>query len=295
MRASALLIVCILILFATLSLASSASPDDPPWFTRVLISNDDGIDDPRLKVLVDAFAPHCEVWVVAPLVNRSGCSNYCSIFSTRELAAEPRDLGEGVHAWGVDGYPADCMVLALTTLMKDSPPDLVLSGVNSSPNLADGWMASGTIGVVRTAAHRGFRAVAFSGLRENPAMMDAVGEWALEFCRSDLVRDMEKDAYLTVSFPRVEPNEIAGVRLARRAHTTYVNWFEPDGVDDQGRDRWKLRYTRETDTPEGTDQQLYNLNYIAVTPMKVGEFDDEAYGGLIGEPGRLPAWSDAVR
>ena len=261
--------------------AAGSSAPEALWFSRVLISNDDGIANPRLQALVDAFAPHCEVWVVAPLVNRSGSSNYCSVFSQRVLAVEPRDLGEGVRAWGVDGYPADCMLLALTTLMRDSPPDLVLSGVNSSPNLGDGWLASGTIGVVRTAAHRGFKAVAFSGLREDEEMMAAVGAWALEFCRSDLVRDLGPDRYLTVSFPRVSPAEIAGVRLARRAHTTYVNWFEPDGEDEAGRALWRLRYTRDHDQPAGTDQQLYNENYITVTPMKVGEFDTAHHEALI--------------
>ena len=291
MRRIVLLLLCVFLVSVEGAIASSAASDAAAWFTRVLISNDDGIDNPRLKVLVDAFAPHCEVWVVAPLENRSGCSNYCSVFSKKVLSVEPRDFGEGVRAWGVDGFPADCMFLALTTLMKDSPPDIVLSGVNSSPNLADSWLASGTIGVVRTAAHRGYRAVAFSGLREDPAMMAAVGNWALEFCRSDLVRDMGKDAYLTVSFPRVAPDEIAGVRLARRAHTTYFNWFDPDGVDAQGRERWRLRYTRDYDQPAGTDQQLYNDNFIAVTPMRLGEFDDATYEALSDRPVILPEWS----
>jgi len=291
MRAPSQSLRILLVLALGVSAVTAAAPDDTPWFTRVLIANDDGVDNPRLKVLVDAFAPHCEVWVVAPLENRSGCSNYCSAFSKKLLSVEPRDFGEGVRAWGVDGYPADCVILALTTLMKDSPPDIVLSGVNSSPNLADSWLASGTIGIVRTAAHRGFRAVAFSGLREDPEMMAAVGAWALEFCRSDLVRGMGKDAYLTVSFPRVAPDEIAGARLARRAHTTYFNWFDPDGTDEQGREQWRLRYTRDYDQPAGTDQQLYNENFIAVTPMRVGEFDDGAYDALSAQPVELPGWS----
>jgi 5'-nucleotidase len=295
MSARAVLITCGLVLLATTSLASSSSPEPIPWFTRILISNDDGIDNPRLKVLVDAFAPHCEVWVVAPLENRSGCSNYCSAFSRKVLSVEPRDLGPNVQAWGVDGYPTDCVILALTTFMKDSPPDLVLSGVNSSPNLADGWLASGTIGVVRTAAHRGYRAVAFSGLRENPPMMDAVGEWALRFCMSEMVRDMGELAYLTVSFPSVEPDEVAGVRLARRADTTYFNWFDPDGVDEQGREQWRLRYTRDLDRPDDTDQGLYNANFIAVTPMRVGEFDEEIYEAMKSDPMVLPDWSGPGR
>lgn len=291
MSKAMLTVTWLLLSLAGVAAVSGEVSADAPWFTRVLISNDDGIDDPRLKVLVDAFAPHCEVWVVAPLENRSGCSNYCSAFSKKVLSVEPRDFGEGVRAWGVDGYPVDCVILAVTTLMKDSPPDIVLSGVNSSPNLADGWLASGTIGVVRTAAHRGYRAVAFSGLREDPDMMAAVGDWAYAFCRGDLVRDMDKDTYLTVSFPRVSPDEIAGVRLARRAHTTYFNWFDPDGVDDLGREQWRLRYTRDYDQPAGTDQQLYNDNFIAVTPMRVGEFDDDAYDALSARPVALPDWS----
>jgi 5'-nucleotidase len=281
----------VLIICASACAASSDGPADPPWFSRVLISNDDGIDNPRLKVLVDAFAPHCEVWVVAPLENRSGCSNYCSSFSRKVLAVEPRDFGPDVRAWGVDGYPVDCVILAVTTLMKDSPPDLVLSGVNSSPNLGDGWLASGTIGVVRTAAHRGFRAVAFSGLREDPEMMAAVGRWALDFCRSDLVRDLGPDRYLTVSIPRVAADEIAGVHLSRRAHTTYFNWFDPEGTDEQGRELWRLRYTRDLDQPAGTDQAFYNENYIAVIPMRVGEFDNGSYEALSARPGALTGWT----
>ncbi len=284
------ILILLLLLAAMPALASSTDPGPTPWFTRVLISNDDGIDNPRLRTLVEAFAPHCEVWVVAPLENRSGCSNYCSAFSRRVLSVEPRDFGPGVTAWGVDGYPADCVILALTTLMKDAPPDLVLSGVNSSPNLADGWLASGTIGVVRTAASRGVRAVAFSGLREDADMMSAVGDWAFRFCTSDPVRDMAIGDYFTVSFPRVSPGEIAGVRLARRADATYVNWFEPEGVDDAGRELWRLRYSRDLDKPADTDQGLYNLNCIAVTPHRVGEFDPAAHAAL--EALDLTPWED---
>ena len=281
------LLIALIALLALLCLnAAPAAAEKTPWFGRILISNDDGIDNPRLMALVEAFAPHCEVWVVAPLENCSGSSNYCSAFSRRVMAVEPRDLGPGVRAWGVDGYPTDCVIFALTTLMKDTPPDLVLSGVNSSPNLSDAWLASGTIGVVRTAAHMGVPAVAFSGLREDAAMMEAVGDWAYRFCLSDEVRGLDGAAYLSVNIPRTSPDEIAGVRWAPPAAPTYFNWFEPDGEDESGRALWRLRWRRDNDRPIDTDQGLHNAGYITVTPLRVGEYDAEAGGDLV--PWRQP-------
>ena len=92
-------------------------PAAEPWFTRVLITNDDGIDDPRLVALARAFAEVAEVVVVAPLANCSGSTNYVSAFQRHEVSVEPRDLGAGIEAWGVDGFPGDCVLLAITGLM----------------------------------------------------------------------------------------------------------------------------------------------------------------------------------
>ena len=40
------------------------------WPRRVLITNDDGIDDAGLLALARAFAPVAETYVVAPMGNR---------------------------------------------------------------------------------------------------------------------------------------------------------------------------------------------------------------------------------
>ena len=74
-------------------------------------------------------------------------------------------------------------------------------------------------------------------------------------------------------------------------HFTF-HQFAPRGIglDDQGRKQWRLRYTRDLDRPDGTDQALYNLNYIAVTPMRVGEFDPTAYESLMDID--LTPWKD---
>jgi 5'-nucleotidase len=51
----------------------------------------------------------------------------------------------------VNGTPTDCVHLAVTSLL-DSPPDLVVSGINHGSNMGDDTIYSGTV----AAATEGF-------------------------------------------------------------------------------------------------------------------------------------------
>ena len=54
-----------------------------------------------------------------------------------------RELGKQRYA--VKGTPTDCVIMGVRFLLKDKPPDLVLSGVNRGQNLADDVNYSGTV------------------------------------------------------------------------------------------------------------------------------------------------------
>lgn len=265
-----------------------------PWFDHVLISNDDGIDDPRLVVLVQAFAAVSRVTVIAPLENCSGSSNYCSVFRRKEIVVEPRDLGPNVTAWGVDGFPGDCMLFAFETLLVDDLPDLVVSGVNSGPNLADAWIASGTLGVARLAANNGVPALALSALdRRDADMMAAVPAWAVELACSDAVRDLADGGYLSVNFPRVAPDDIRGVKWTGVGERIFHDAFDPGEPDAEGRVKWTLRYwTDDGDQPADADVPAYRAGWITVSPMRVGDLDAD----VLHAPPVLPDWNpEAVR
>ncbi|HCV62134.1 MAG TPA: 5'/3'-nucleotidase SurE, partial [Alphaproteobacteria bacterium] len=114
---------------------------------RILISNDDGIDAMGIEVL-EAIAREIadEVWVVAPEGNCSGFGR--SITLKREIRA----TRVGDNRYTCDGTPTDCVIYAVNHLMAETPPDLVLSGINLGMNISDDITCSGTIGAAWEAA-----------------------------------------------------------------------------------------------------------------------------------------------
>src|SRR5919106_3686972 len=108
---------------------AAKAPRRLPERPRLLVTNDDGINAPGLRVLERvARDVSDDVWVVAPETNQSGASHSLTI--NRPLRI--RRLSK--RRFAVDGTPTDCVLLALQIVMKDDPAELVLSGVNSGSN-----------------------------------------------------------------------------------------------------------------------------------------------------------------
>jgi 5'-nucleotidase len=273
--------------------AVAAQPIADGWPKRVLITNDDGIDDPKIQALAEAFAQVAETVVAAPSQDRSSTTNYISAFRTGQLRVESRSIGEGIRAYAVDGFPADCVVWALGGLLREKPPDLVVSGINGGPNLGQDWFGSGTVGAARTAAYAGFPAIAVSGLDDTHREAVAkVTRWIVKLARSDYVRALKPGQYLTVSVPRVSPGEIKGIKVTRRAGIRYKPFFEPINGDATSKEStWRLKVENTAEPPPPySDIAAYAANYIVVVPMLADEHDDEALRNLANGIDELPAW-----
>src|ERR1700759_2564296 len=99
---------------------------------RILCTNDDGIHGPGLKVLEEiAHALSDDVWVVAPELDQSGVSHSLSLNDPLRL----REIGP--RHFAVRGTPTDCVIMGVRHIVKDSPPDLILSSVNRGRNVAE--------------------------------------------------------------------------------------------------------------------------------------------------------------
>jgi 5'-nucleotidase len=130
-----------------------------------LVTNDDGIDAPGLAVLATAAVKAgLDVIVAAPAEQSSGAS--AAITAVRRegrTAVQPHQLAAlaDVPVWAVEAQPAYIVVAALNGWL-DTPPDVVLSGVNHGANVGRAILHSGTVGAALTAGIRGVSGLAVS-------------------------------------------------------------------------------------------------------------------------------------
>ena len=183
---------------------------------RILITNDDGIHAKGLEILkAIALGLSPDVWTVAPETNQSGTSHSMTLHTPLRL----RTVDERTFA--VAGTPTDCVIMAVRHILKDQPPDLILSGINHGSNLADDITYSGTVAAAMEGTILGIRSIALSlmmGFEEGSRR--ALWETPLAHAPS-LITKLLADAWhpgslINVNFPDVAPDEVAGISITEQ-------------------------------------------------------------------------------
>jgi len=256
---------------------------------RVLLTNDDGINAPGLAVLERiAAAVSDDVWVVAPALEQSGvghCINYTRPTMLTQLAE---------RRFAIDGSPADCVLVGLHEILKDTPPDLILSGVNRGNNAGENTLYSGTIGACMEAALQGYRSIALSQFYgpENVKADDPFEAAAIH--GGALVKDLidkgiwTDEAYrilYNVNFPPVMAADVKGRRVVGQGYRPTARFSVEPQTSPSGRKyTWIKGGVQQERTAEGTDVSANLDGYISVTPMRV---DLTAYDVLEDLKGRI--------
>ena len=299
MRKLYLLSAAVLVACLPKSVGAEEARSPGIWPERVLITNDDGIEDEdRLLALASAFAAReSEVIVAVPQENRSGTGHQMTLatrspeISVERLARHERSNGGPASAfYVVDGYPADCIVFALTGPLREKVPDLVISGINGGPNLAEAWLGSGTIGAARIAAFAGIPALAVSGIdEEDPEAPGRVAEWVARLASWPPVRQLEAGTYLTVALPKISLDEVAGVRVARRFRLRHVPILTlADGDRSEASELWRITGMAAPEPEPGSDVALHDQRYIVITPMRADEHHEVLLDALANQVLEIP-------
>lgn len=231
---------------------------------RILVTNDDGVAAPGLKLLEEvARSLSDDVWLVAPETNQSGASH--SLTMRRPLRI--RELSRQRYA--VDGTPTDCVMLALQAIVKGPPVDLVLSGINHGANLGEDVTYSGTIAAAMEATLFNVPAIALSQAAENGRRVP----WATaERHAADLIRrlvtdDWPVDLLININFPDVPATKVRGYRVTaqgkRKLGDELLERIDPRGEPYV----WIGGLRIDEAFQEGTDLHAVAEGYVSITPI----------------------------
>ncbi|MBR0551867.1 5'/3'-nucleotidase SurE [Stakelama marina] len=235
---------------------------------RILCTNDDGYHAPGLKVLEEIAARFSDdVWVVAPAEEQSGAGHSLTI--TRPLRL--RRFAE--KRFAVSGTPTDAVMMALAKIMKDDPPDLILSGVNRGANLAEDVTYSGTVSAAMEGALAGVRSVALSQVYSREGMGDTVpfeaaARWGERALRPLLDMDWAPRTLVNVNFPALAADAVKGIRVAAQGLRDYGRLQIVTNRDPRGYEYHWFGLGPAVSTPQhSTDLEAVADGFVAVTPL----------------------------
>lgn len=231
---------------------------------RVLISNDDGIDAPGIKALERAMKQVAgEVWTIAPETEQSAASH--SLTLRRPLRI--RKLSK--HRFAVDGTPTDAVMLGVQHIMKDCPPDIVVSGINRGGNLGEDVTYSGTVAAAMEGTLLGIPSVAFSLVTPDGAK----AHWATaeHFAAEVMVQlagvSFPRGVLVNVNIPDCAVGDVTGIESTRQGRRK-IGCELMEGRDPKGQPYYWIGAQRDEDRSRpGTDLEAVARNAVSVAPI----------------------------
>ncbi|GGD70493.1 5'/3'-nucleotidase SurE [Croceicoccus mobilis] len=237
---------------------------------RILLTNDDGIHAPGLKVL-EAIARQLsdDIWISAPAEEMSGAGH--SLTLTRPVRLRQHDE----RRFSVTGTPTDAVTLGLRKVMTDGAPDLILSGVNRGANLADDITYSGTVSAALEGALAGIPSIALSQVYSHEAAgnnvsFSAATEWGAKVLRPLIDLEFPHRTLINVNFPALPADQVKGIRVVRQGFHDYSRGTLVESVDPRGFPYYWFGLEPMEHTPgHDTDLESVKDGYVAVTPLQL--------------------------
>lgn len=230
----------------------------------ILISNDDGIHAPGIKVLEKVARELTDdVWIVAPDQEQSGAAH--SLTLNQPLRCKKlKDKKFAVY-----GTPTDCVLMAVEELMEGKKPDLVLSGINNGANIADDITYSGTVAAAMEATLLKIPAIALSLNNKiaSPNKWQTAEDHAPDIIKKLVDAGWPEGVLINVNFPDVESKKVEGVQVCkmgvRAPYKSIIKSLDPRGIPYY----WFGAIPEHMGAEADTDLAAMNESKISVTPL----------------------------
>ena len=231
---------------------------------RVLISNDDGINAPGLKRLERVMRKLArEVWVVAPETEQSAASHSLTIRQPLRI----RKVSNRRYA--VNGTPTDSVLLGIIQVLKDNPPDLVLSGVNCGGNLGEDVIYSGTVAAAMEGTLLGFPAIAFSQVSsdQDPVKWSTMEKWLPKVLKGLVKVPFPSSVLFNVNFPNIPASKVKGIEVTSQGRRK-IGCDIQSGVDPRGDTYYWVGPQRIEDKfRRGSDLEAVNRGVVSISAL----------------------------
>ena len=231
---------------------------------KILLTNDDGIHAQGLMALYKELNGDYDLSVVAPESEMSAVGHSITLASPLRVK-EVRKNGM-FFGYGVSGTPADCVKIAVQEILN-SPPDIIISGINMGANVGVNVLYSGTVSAATEGAFLGIRSAALSlDCRKDPDFRFAAN-FSREIIRFISENGLKKGTALNVNIPAVPEDRIKGISITHQGIGRYKENFERR-IDPRG----NVYYWLSGETPVEEDSPDADVNAlkdakITITPV----------------------------
>ena len=236
---------------------------------KILISNDDGINSPGLWALATHLSAVAGIAVVAPDREQSATGTALTLRQPLRVrkAASPID---GIECFAAEGMPGDSVILGLDKLVP-GPVSLVVSGINSGPNLGDDVLISGTVGAALQGYLRNVPAIAVSTVSIESEYLEVPAGLAAIIAADFNAGRLPDDIFLNVNVPDLPLDKIKGIRITNLAHKTNIDSVQ-EGHDGRREFYWLVRRKLDFEAAADTDIKAIEDNCISVTELHANLF-----------------------
>lgn len=228
----------------------------------ILVSNDDGYQAKGVRELVKCIAGIGRVIAVCPDSPRSAQSMAITVSQAMRISRVDSPV-EGVEMWKVNGTPADCVKLAMNTVV-DRTPDLVVAGINHGSNAAINVLYSGTMGAVMEGGAFGVPSIGFSLTSHDPdADFNGCFPFVEKIVRGVLDEGLPQGVVLNVNIPATNPYP-AKMQLCRECKGKWTDEYQ-EYQDPQGGKFYWLKGKFFNEEPDSVDTDEWALSHGIVS------------------------------
>lgn len=232
---------------------------------RILVTNDDGITSGGIQALTAAMARLGEVMVVAPDRQQSAVGHALTVASPLRAVKMQREHAS--IAYAVNGTPADCVKLGVSTLLPHRP-DIVVSGINHGSNTSVNAIYSGTVSAATEGTLMGIPSMAVSLTTfDSLADMSLAAEVAYDIASRLLDLKLPAGTLLNVNVPAIDRANYRGMKVTRQGHNAWKDGYDVR-KDPQGHPYYWLtgEFITLSEQEDGDDFAVQQ-GWTAVTPI----------------------------